>query len=253
MAPERRQGEDALAVVRAARQLHRALQVLARLLGVADAAEHAAEDAVGAAGGARLAEPLGQPQRLLRRVDGEHVVPGVEVEPGGLLVEAHQLDPRRAVLQQVDAALVVLDRRPALALVGSAAPVLRWRSATRSRSSCPRCQSRHSCHTRIASSTRPSRSDTSPSFSRHAHAHGQVLVGARRRARGGSGRRPRGSSRGAPRRRRPPPGSARPARASGASSAARERALAARATRRGRSARPAAPPPRRSGRPRAPR
>jgi hypothetical protein len=50
-------------------------------------------------------------------VDGEHVVAGVEVQPRGLLVEPHELDPRRAVLQQVDALLVVLDRRLALALV----------------------------------------------------------------------------------------------------------------------------------------
>ena len=117
LAPERRQGEDRLPVVGATRELHRPLQVLARLLGVADAAEHAPEDPVRAARGARLAEALGQPQRLLGRVDGEHVVARVEVEPGRLLVEAHQLEPRRPVLQQVDALLVVLDGRLALALV----------------------------------------------------------------------------------------------------------------------------------------
>ena len=129
MTTERRQRQDRLALVlarrrpppsraaRRARQLDGALEVLARLLGVADAAEHAAEDPVRAAGGARLAEPLGQAQRLLGRVDGEHVVAGVEVQPGRLLVEAHQLEPRRAVLQQVDALLVVLDGRLALALV----------------------------------------------------------------------------------------------------------------------------------------
>ena len=88
----------------------------ARLLGVADAPEDPAEDAVGPAGGACLAEPLGQAQGLLGRVDGEHVVARLQVEPGGLLVEAHELQARRAVLEQVDAALVVLDRRLALAL-----------------------------------------------------------------------------------------------------------------------------------------
>ena len=72
---------------------------------------------MGAAGRARLLEPLRQPQRLLGGVDGEHVVAGVEVQPGGLLVEPDQLDARRTVLQQVDALLVVLDRRLALALV----------------------------------------------------------------------------------------------------------------------------------------
>ena len=92
MAPEGGERQDALAVVRAARELHRALEVLPRLLGVADAAEHAAEDPVRATGRARLAEALRQSQRLLRRVDGEHVVARVEVEPGRLLVEPHQLD-----------------------------------------------------------------------------------------------------------------------------------------------------------------
>jgi hypothetical protein len=117
MAPERGQRQDALAVVRPTRELHGALEVLAGLLGIPDAAEHAAEDPVRATGRARLAEALRQPQRLLRRVDGEHVVARVQVEPGRLLVEPDQLDARRAVLQQVDAALVVLDRRAALALV----------------------------------------------------------------------------------------------------------------------------------------
>ena len=104
-------------MVRAARELDGPLEVLAGLLGVADAPEHAAEDPVRAAGGARLAELLGEPQRLLGRVDGEHVVAGVQVEPGGLLVEADELDARWPVLQEVDALLVVLDRRLALALV----------------------------------------------------------------------------------------------------------------------------------------
>ena len=65
----------------------------------------------------RLAEPLGEPQRLLRGVDREHVVAGVHVERRRLLVEPDQLDARRAVLEQVDPALVVLDRALAIALL----------------------------------------------------------------------------------------------------------------------------------------
>ena len=252
VAAERRQRQDALAVVGAARELHRPLQVLARLLGVADAPEHASEDAVGAAGRPRLAEPLGQPQRLLRGVDREHVVPGVEVEPGRLLVEAHQLDPRRTVLEQVDAALVVLDGRPALALV-------------RERGAGLAVEVRHPLEVLLAAVPveallpypdglvhAPEAQGHVAELLRHANAHGQVLVGRPRRARGGSGRRPRGSSRGARRRRRPPPGSASPARAWARARTPRSRPRG-RATRRGRSARPAAPPSRRSGRPRAPR
>ncbi len=114
---QREQCEDRLALVGAACQLDGALQILARLGHVPDAPEHAAEDPVRAAGGARLAQALGQAQRLLGRVDGEHVVARLHVEPGRLLVEAHQLEAGRAVLEQVDALLVVLDGGAAVALV----------------------------------------------------------------------------------------------------------------------------------------
>ena len=120
MVAEREQRADRLALVRAARELDRALQVLARLGRVADPAEDAPEDPVRAAGRARLAEPLGQAQRLLGRVDREHVVAGVHVQPGGLLVEADELEARRPVLQQVRALLVVVERLLALALVPQA-------------------------------------------------------------------------------------------------------------------------------------
>ena len=103
--------------VRLASERHRALQVLPGLLGVADPAEDAAEDAVGAARRPGLVESLGEAKGLLRGVDREHVVAGVHVERGRLLVEAHQLDAGRPVLEQVDAALVVVDRGAALALV----------------------------------------------------------------------------------------------------------------------------------------
>src|SRR5205085_2141473 len=93
------------------------LQVLARLAAVADAPEDAPEDPVCARSGARLAEALGQPQRLLRRIDGKHVVTRVHVERCGFLVQADQLEARRTVLEQVDALLVVLDRLARLALV----------------------------------------------------------------------------------------------------------------------------------------
>ena len=114
---ERQQRADGLGLVRPAGEVDGALEVLARLRRVADAAEDAAEDAVCAGGRARLAEPLGQAQRLLRGVDGEHVVARVHVERRRLLVEADELEARRAVLQQVDALLVVVDRLLALALV----------------------------------------------------------------------------------------------------------------------------------------
>ena len=114
---ERRQREDGLVRVRPARELDGALQVLARLHGVADAPEHAAEDAVGAARGANLAEALGEPQRLLRGVDRQHVVARLHVQPGRLLIQAHERERRLAVLDQVDASLVVLDRLLALSLV----------------------------------------------------------------------------------------------------------------------------------------
>ena len=117
MVAEGHQREHRLVRVRAARELDRALEVLARLDGVADAAEDAAEDAVSAARGANLAEALGEPQRLLRGVDREHVVARLHVQPGGLLIQAHERERRLAVLDQVDASLVVLDRLLALALV----------------------------------------------------------------------------------------------------------------------------------------
>ena len=72
---------------------------------------------MGPAGRRILAKPLGQPQRLLGCVDREHVVAGVHVEGGGLLVEADELEAGRTVLQQVDPALVVLDRALAVSLV----------------------------------------------------------------------------------------------------------------------------------------
>ena len=115
MVAEGEQGEDRLGLVEAAGELDRALQVLARLRHVADAAEDAAEDPVGAAGGARLAEPLGQSQRLLGRVDRQHVVARLHVERGRLLVEADELERGLPVLEQVDALLVVFDRGLALA------------------------------------------------------------------------------------------------------------------------------------------
>ena len=172
-----------------------ALEVLARLRGVADAAEHAAEDAVRAAGGARLAEPLGQPQRLLGGVDREHVVARVHVQRGGLLVQAHELEAGRAVLQQVDALLVVLDRLPCARPCATApAPILRCRSATRSRSSWPRWYSRHSSHTLDRLVDAASRSATSPCFSPIRATRLARLVGQRSPRAAGSGRTPRGSS-----------------------------------------------------------
>ena len=115
---------------------------------------------------AGLAEPLGEPQRLLRRVDREHVVAGVHVERRRLLVEADELDARRAVLEQVDAALVVLDRALAIALlpepgadlaVQVADPGQVLLAAVVLHALAPRRAT--------ARSTRPSRSATSPSFS----------------------------------------------------------------------------------------
>ena len=149
-----------------ARQLDRALEVLAGALGVADAAEDAAEDPVGAARRRRLAESLGEPQRLLGGVDREHVVAGVHVERGGLLVEAHQLEAGRAVLEQVDALLVVLDRALAVALVPEPGADLAVQVADPgqvllARGGSPGTAPRRS----VAWSTRPSRSATSPSFS----------------------------------------------------------------------------------------
>ena len=120
MIAEREQRADRLGRVALAGELDRALEVLAGARRVADAPEDAAEDPVGAARGGGLVEALGQAQRLLGRVDREHVVAGVHVERGGLLVEADELDARRAVLEQVDPALVILDRAVAIALVPEA-------------------------------------------------------------------------------------------------------------------------------------
>ena len=166
MVAEREQRADRLGGVALAGQLDRALEVLARALGVADAAEDAAEDPVGAARGRRLAEALGEAQRLLGGVDREHVVAGVHVERGRLLVEAHELEARRAVLEQVDAALVVLDRALAVALVPEpgadlAVQVADPREVLLARGGTPCTPPRRS----TARSTRPSRSATSPSFS----------------------------------------------------------------------------------------
>src|SRR3954470_14215798 len=61
--PERLQGEDGLRGVRLARERDGALEVLARLGAVADASEHASEDAVRATRRSRLPERLRQPQR----------------------------------------------------------------------------------------------------------------------------------------------------------------------------------------------
>src|SRR5207247_2418706 len=68
-------------------------------------------------GRSAVAEALGEAKRLLGRVDREHVVAGVHVEGGRLLVEADELEARRPILEQIDAALVVLDRPLAIALV----------------------------------------------------------------------------------------------------------------------------------------
>ena len=206
MVAEREQRADRLAAVGLARQLDRALEVLARLLGVADPAEDAAEDAVRAARGARLVEPLGQAQRLLGRVDREHVVAGVHVERGGLLVEADELEARRAVLEQVDALAGSARSRP------GARPCARARRRSCGAGRRPargppgaRWYSRQSSQTPTAASTRPSRSATSPCFSpiraRPSPASSDVRDLA---ARPCSGRRPRRSSRGRRRRRRRP-------------------------------------------------
>ena len=117
MVAEGEQGADRLGSIRLARECHGALQVLARLLRVSDPPEDPAEDAVGATRRPSLVEALGEPQGLLRGVDREHVVPGVHVEGGRFLVEPDELDARRAVLEQVDPALVVVDRRAPLPLV----------------------------------------------------------------------------------------------------------------------------------------
>ena len=75
MVTQREHREHRLVLVRILGQLDRPLQVLARLGRVADAAEHATEDAVRAARGPHLPEALGEPQGLLGGVDGEHVSP----------------------------------------------------------------------------------------------------------------------------------------------------------------------------------
>ena len=72
---------------------------------------------MGAARGPCLTERLGEPQRLLGGVDGEHVVADLHVQPGCLLVQPHERQRRRQVLDQVDALLMVLDGLLALALV----------------------------------------------------------------------------------------------------------------------------------------
>ena len=187
-----------------ARQLDRALEVLAGALGVADAAEHAAEDPVGAAGRRRLAEALGEPQRLLGGVDGEHVVAGVHVQRGGLLVEAHELEAGRAVLEQVDPLLVVLDRALAVALVPEPAPILRCRSPTRARSSWRRWKSRHSLPDLdgLVDTAEP-QGDVAELLG-DPGARRRVELAAQRQRASRSGRGPPGSSR-ARRRRRPPP------------------------------------------------
>src|SRR5207244_4029188 len=78
-----------------ARQLHRALEVLARLLSVADPAEHPPEDSVSTARRTGLAHSLGEPQRLFRCIYREHVVPGMHVQRSGLFVETDKLETRR--------------------------------------------------------------------------------------------------------------------------------------------------------------
>ena len=69
------------------------------------------------AGCADLREALRHPQRLLRGVDREHVVADLHVEPGRLLVQPHERQRGRPILDQIDPLLVVLDRLGALALV----------------------------------------------------------------------------------------------------------------------------------------
>ena len=163
---ERVQRPHRLGRVALARELDRALEVLARALGVADAAEDAAEDPVGAARGGRLAEALGEAQRLLGGVDREHVVAGVHVERGGLLVEADELDARRPVLEQVDAALVVLDRALAVALVPEAGADLAVQVADPGQVLLAAVVVERTPPRRAtARSTRPRRRATSPSFS----------------------------------------------------------------------------------------
>ncbi len=93
---ERQERPDRLGGIRVAGKLHRALEVLARPLGVADPPEDAAEDAVRAACRGRFLQALGQAERLLRGVDGKHVVARVHIERGRFLVEAHELEARRA-------------------------------------------------------------------------------------------------------------------------------------------------------------
>ena len=226
---EREQGPDRLGGVGLAGELDRPLEVLAGPLGVADAAEDAAEDAVGAAGGRGLAEALGQPQRLLGGVDREHVVAGVHVERGGLLVEANELEARRPVLEQVDPALVVLDRALAVALVPERGADLAVQVAHPLRGP-PRGGGGRgsSSQTSTAWSTRPRRRATSPSFS---------AISARFAA-----SRSRRAGRAPSRTGRAPPGSSRsPAASSPAASSASQRLGADRSRARPRSSPASAP------------
>src|SRR2546426_778654 len=78
--------------------------------GVAHPAEDAAEDPVGAAGGAGLAELLGEAERLLGGVDGQHVLAALQIQRRGVAVEADELERLRRFLEQVDPGLVAGDR-----------------------------------------------------------------------------------------------------------------------------------------------
>ena len=125
----------------------------------------------------------------------------MQVQPGGLLVEAHQLEPRRAVLQQVDALLVVLDRRLALALVrepGADLAVQVGHALEVLLSAVP-VEALRPDSDGLVHAPEPQRDVAQ--LLRHAHPRAPP---SRPRAHGGSARRPRGSSTGARRRRRPP-------------------------------------------------
>ena len=247
---ERQQRPHRLRGVGLAGQLDRALEVLAGALGVADAAEDAAEDPVGAARRRRLAEALGEAQRLLGGVDREHVVAGVHVERCRLLVEADQLDAGRAVLEQVDAALVVLDRALAVALVPErgadlavqvADPLQVLLAAVELEALVPDGG-------RLVDAAEP-QGDVAELL-RDPGAGRGVELGVGPRARPRSGAAPPGSSRGRRSRRRPPRArrgrGRRSARARGSRGRRRRRAR-----RRGRSGRRPSSPLPRSGRPRA--
>ena len=69
------------------------------------------------AGRGGLLQLLREAQCLLGRIDRQHVVAGVHVQRRCLLVEAHELARRGAVLQDADTPLVALDCGPQLTLL----------------------------------------------------------------------------------------------------------------------------------------